>query len=94
MSYQKEDESIDCTIFVATLGLGDITNNLFSSNLMSMMSSFAVIFTTGATYSCSHNKEYFAKLEENTFPRNIKGIARVLEIYGFWIVKYSVRSES
>ena len=28
------------------------------------------------------------------FPRNIKGIEKGLEIYGFGIVKYSVRSES
>ena len=34
------------------------------------------------------------KLEEKTFPRNIKGMAKGLEIYGFGIVEYSVRSES
>ena len=34
------------------------------------------------------------KLEEKTFPRNLKGIAKGLEIYGFRIVEYSVRSES
>ena len=34
------------------------------------------------------------ELKEKTFPRNIKGIAKVLEIYGFGIVEYSVRSES
>ena len=34
------------------------------------------------------------KLEEKTLPRNLKGIAKGLEIYGFGIVEYSVRSES
>ena len=34
------------------------------------------------------------KLEEKTFPRNIKVIAKGLEISGFGIVEYSVRSES
>ena len=34
------------------------------------------------------------KLEEKTFPRNLKGIAKGLEISGFGIVEYSVRSES
>ena len=33
-------------------------------------------------------------LEEKTFPINFKGISKVLEIYGFGIVEYSVRSES
>ena len=34
------------------------------------------------------------KLEEKTFTRNLKGIEKGLEISGFGIVKYSVRSES
>ena len=34
------------------------------------------------------------KLEENNFPRKLKGIAKGLEISGFGIVEYSVRSES
>ena len=34
------------------------------------------------------------KLEEKKFPRNLKGIAKGLEISGFGIVGYSVRSES
>ena len=34
------------------------------------------------------------KLEEKTFPSNLKGIAKGLEISGFRIVEYSVRSES
>ena len=34
------------------------------------------------------------KLEEKTFPRNIKGTEKGLEISGFGIVEYSVRSES
>ena len=33
-------------------------------------------------------------LEENTFPRHLKGIEKGLEIYGFGIVEYSVRIES
>ena len=61
---------------------------------MGMVSSFSVIFDTGATYSCSSNKGEFVKLEEKKFPRNLKGIAKGLEISGFGIVEYSVRSES
>ena len=34
------------------------------------------------------------KLEEKKSPRNFKGIAKGLEISGFGIVEYSVRSES
>ena len=34
------------------------------------------------------------KLEENTLPRNLKVIAKGLEIYGFGMVEYSIRSES
>ena len=34
------------------------------------------------------------KLEEKTLPRNLKGIAKGLEIYGFGIVEHSVRSKS
>ena len=34
------------------------------------------------------------KLEEKKFSRNIKGIAKGLEISGFGIVEYSIRSES
>ena len=34
------------------------------------------------------------KLEEKTFPRNIKGIAKVLESSGFRIIECSVRSKS
>ena len=56
--------------------------------------SVSVIFDTVATYSCYSNKVDFVKLEEKTPPINIKGIEKFLEIYGFGIVKYSVRSES
>ena len=59
-----------------------------------MVISVSVIFDTGATYSCSSNKGDFVKLEEKTFPRYLKGIAKGLEIYGFGIDEYSVRSES
>ena len=34
------------------------------------------------------------KLEERKLSRNLKGIAKSLEISGFGIVEYSVRSES
>ena len=34
------------------------------------------------------------ELEEKTFPRKLKGIAKGLEISGFGIVEYSARSES
>ena len=33
-------------------------------------------------------------LEEKTFPKNLKGIAKGVEISGFGIFEYSVRSES
>ena len=61
---------------------------------MGMVSSVSFIFDTGATYSCYSNKGDFVKLEEKTFPRKLKGIAKGLDIYGFGIVEYSVRSES
>ena len=34
------------------------------------------------------------KIEENKIQRNLKGTAKGLEISGFGIVEYSVRSES
>ena len=34
------------------------------------------------------------KLEETKLPRKLKGIAKGLQISGFGIVEYSVRSES
>ena len=61
---------------------------------MGMVRLVSVIFYTGYTYSCSSNKGYFVELEEKKFPRNLKGIAKVLEISGFGIVEYSIRSES
>ena len=61
---------------------------------MVTVSSVSVILDTGATYSCYSNKVDFANLEEKTPPRNIKGIAKGIEIYGFGIFEYSVRSES
>ena len=61
---------------------------------MGMVSSVSVIFDTRDTYSCYSNKGDFAKLEEKTAPRNIKCIAKGLEISGLGIVEYSVRSES
>ena len=59
-----------------------------------MVSSVSVIFDTGATYSCSSNKGEFLKLEDEMFPKNLKGIAKGLEISGFGIVEYSVRRKS
>ena len=35
----------------------------------------------------------FLKLEDKTFPRNLKGIAKGHDISGFGIAQYSVRSE-
>ena len=61
---------------------------------MGMVISVSVIFDTGATYSCYSNKEDFVNIEEKTSPINLKGIAKVLEISGFGIVEYYVRSES
>ena len=59
---------------------------------MGMMSSVSVIFDTVATYSFSSNKGDFVKLEEKKSPRKLKCIAKGLEISGFGIVEYSVRS--
>ena len=53
---------------------------------MGMVSSVSVIFDTGTTYSYSSNKGDFVKLEEKTFPRGLKCIAKGLEISGFGIV--------
>ena len=61
---------------------------------MGMMSSVSVIFETGYTYTYSSNKASFVKLEEKISPRNIKVIAKGLEVYGFGIVKYSVKNKS
>ena len=74
--------------------MGVIIKKLVSSNFMGMVSSVSVIFDTGATYSYSSNKGYFVNLEEKKFPRNLKGIAKSIEISGFGIVEYSVRSKS
>ena len=61
---------------------------------MGMVSSVSVIFYTGDTYSCYSNKGDFVKLEEKKLPRKLRDIAKGLEISGFGIVEYSVRSES
>ena len=61
---------------------------------MSVVSSVSIIIDTGATYSFSSNMGVFVKLEEKKFPRKLKGIAKILEISGFGVVEYSVRSES
>ena len=61
---------------------------------MGMVISVSVIFDTRATYSCPFNKGYFVKLEEKKSPRNLKGIAKGLEICGLGIVENSGRSES
>ena len=86
LSYHQEDEFIYPTIFAATVGLRDIIKKLVSSNFMGMVSSVSVIFDNRDNYFCSYNKGDFVKLEENTLPRNIKGIAKGLEISGFGIV--------
>ena len=61
---------------------------------MVVVSSVSVIFDNGATYSFSSKRGDFVKLEKNTFPRKLKCIAEGLEISGFGIVEYSVRSKS
>ena len=94
LSYHKEDEVIDPTIVEDNVGLGDRINKLLSSKLMGMVRSVSFIFDTGDNYSCSSNKLDFVNLEEKTPPRNIKGISKGLEISGFGIVEYYVRSES
>ena len=92
--YHQEDEVIDLIIFKATVGLGDRIKKLVSSKFMGMVSSVSVIFDTGANYSYSSNKGDFVKLEEKTFPINLKDIEKVLEISRFGIVEYSIKSES
>ena len=59
-----------------------------------MVSSVSVVFDTVYTYLRYFNKVESVNLEENTLPRNIKGTAKGLEIYGFGIFKYSVSSVS
>ena len=61
---------------------------------MGILSSVSVIFYTVATYSCYSNKGNFLDLKYKMLPRNLKHIAKVLEISVFGIVKYSFRSES
>ena len=78
----------------ATEGLGNRIKKLVSSNFMGMVSSVSVIFENGSTYSCSYNKRDFVKLEEKKFPRKLKGIEKGLDISGFGIVEYYVKSES
>ena len=58
-----------------------------------MVSSVSVIFDTVDSYSCSSKKGDFVKFEDNMFPRKFKVIAKGLDIYRFWIVEYSFRSE-
>ena len=60
---------------------------------MGMLSSVSVISDDGDTYSYYSNNGDSVNLEEKTFLRNIKGIAKGLEISGFGIVEYSVWSE-
>ena len=80
LSYHQEYEVIDPIISAATVGLGDRTKKLISSNFMGMVSSVSVIFDTRATYSCYSNKGDFVRLEEKKIPRNLKCIAKGLEI--------------
>ena len=76
LSYHQEDEVINPIIFAATVGLGDRIKKLVSSNFMGMVRSVSVIFDTEDTYACSSNKGYFVKLEEETPPRNLNGVAK------------------
>ena len=61
---------------------------------MAMMILVLFIFDTVYTYLCSSYKGDFVKLDKKTFPINLKGIAKGLEIFEFGIVEYSVWSES
>ena len=58
------------------------------------MISVSVIFDTGDTYGYSSNKGEFVYLEGNTLTKNLKSIDKGLYIYGFRIVKYSIRREN
>ena len=93
LSYHQEDKVIDPIIVAATVGLRERINKFVSSKFMGMVISVSAIFDTGATYSCSSNKGDFLKLEDKTFPINLQGTAKGLEISGFGIVECSVRSE-
>ena len=94
LSHHKESEVINPIIFAANIGLGYRIKRLVFSNFMGMVGSVSVIFDTGDTYSCYSNTGDFVNLEVKAFPRKLKGIAKGLEISGFGIVEYSVRSES
>ena len=94
LSYHLEYEDIDPTIIAANAVLGDRIKKLFLSNFMGMVISVSVIFDTVDTYSCYSSKVDFVNLEEKMLARKIKGTAKGLDIYGFGIVKYSVRIES
>ena len=59
---------------------------------MVTMISVSVIFDNKEIYSCSYKKGDFLELEQNMLPRNIKGISKGLEISGFSVFDYSVRS--
>ena len=93
-SYHKEDEAIAPNLFAATVGLGDRIQKFVLSNFMGITSSVSVILDNGDNYSCSSNKGDFLDLEEKMLLINIKGTSKGLEISGFGIFKYSVRSES
>ena len=71
-----------------------LLNKLVFSNFKGMVSSVSVIFDTGATYPFYSNRGEFVEIEYNMLPRNLKGVVKGLDIYGFSIVEYSVRSES
>ena len=51
----------------------------------------SVTFENGSIYSCSYDKRDFVYIEENMFPRNLKGISTGLDNYGFFIIEYFVR---
>ena len=61
---------------------------------MGMVISVSVLFDTGGTYSCYSNMGHFVELEEKAFSRNIKGVAKGLNIPVFGIFVYSVGNES
>ena len=93
ISHHQEDEYIAPSTFVTSVGLIKIIKKLVSSNFMVMVSSVSVIFDNGYIYSCSTNKGGFVKIDEKILPRNLKVIAKVLEVSRFGIVEYSCRNK-
>ena len=65
--------------------MGYRINKLVSSNFMGMVRSVSLSFDTGYTYSCYSNNVDFVDIEDEMFPRRIKGTAEGLGIDGFGV---------